>query len=694
MNGKNLKNFARPNRSIKRVSKKKKEKSQRVVYVTWKRGKHKMGSLIKGRYFVEAKLDNEAAWLGWDLRKKRACTLKAKNACRIYNRIKGEKQKRISNEEGEIRPVNHKHLTKLQMKGVMIQDSLNSDNDRGSISALSSALEAEQIVRKEETWDVTKGGLKILPMSRSGSNKRKAKPTSASCVENTPAGNESWDITQGGLNILPMQRAVVPKTKKRSKSRQNIRKSETGKSPKIPNTESWGEILPIPHGVCSQAKMKEITNWIFAENEYGSERACGTAIEIPFDTQETDDEGESECESDAVAQCDFSYTRSVTPSRNPMGTPRWNISESISHDITNQICRSPLVSDAPSWYITRRGKRSATVKIGDLLNERYYILTNITISYLASVWLCWDLEDKCNVVMKMSDTTQMSVLLIQGEISTISAMHAYQPTDPRLDCIVKVLDAFQLTRSRTAQPCIILEALESNLAKYASNWHNCILPLDIVKYITRRVLEGLDYIHSVGVVHADIKPENVLITPCTPDNCENCPDKQLACSRLHVKIADFANSCGSSGKLAGEIQTRAYRCLESILGSDCERPADIWSVACMVFELAVGDLLFGECDDDRYTPEEDHLARIIELLGPIPHQIIFRGRDALRDFNPYGKLRNITDLRPRGLVDVLMDYNWSQLNAMAFASFLTPMLDYEPKKRATAAKCLQHPWLQ
>ena len=49
----------------------------------------------------------------------------------------------------------------------------------------------------------------------------------------------------------------------------------------------------------------------------------------------------------------------------------------------------------------------------------------------------------------------------------------------------------------------------------------------------------------------------------------------------------------------------------------------------------------------------------------------------------------------RSLADVMMQkYDWSRKDADELADFLTPMLDYVPEKRATAAECLKHPWLQ
>ena len=39
-------------------------------------------------------------------------------------------------------------------------------------------------------------------------------------------------------------------------------------------------------------------------------------------------------------------------------------------------------------------------------------------------------------------------------------------------------------------------------------------------------------------------------------------------------------------------------------------------------------------------------------------------------------------------------YKWSDEDAQEFADFLLPMLEYDPRRRATAEQCLRHAWLQ
>lgn len=181
---------------------------------------------------------------------------------------------------------------------------------------------------------------------------------------------------------------------------------------------------------------------------------------------------------------------------------------------------------------------------------------------------------------------------------------------------------------------------------------------------------------------------------------------------FEVKIADLGNACwvdkhftegewtrGTTWTVfksfpPADIQTRQYRSLEVIVGAGYGTSADIWSTACMAFELATGDYLFEPHAGENYDRDDDHLAHIIELLGAIPKDIALAGRLSSALFTKRGELRNISGLKPWALIEVLTEkYEWNHDQAFEFSSFLRPMLEYDPEKRATAAKCLEHPWL-
>ncbi|XP_077987336.1 SRSF protein kinase 1-like [Glandiceps talaboti] len=173
---------------------------------------------------------------------------------------------------------------------------------------------------------------------------------------------------------------------------------------------------------------------------------------------------------------------------------------------------------------------------------------------------------------------------------------------------------------------------------------------------------------------------------------EKCssPDQQP----LQVKIADLGNACWVHHHFTEDIQTRQYRALEVLIGAGYSTPADIWSTACMAFELATGDYLFEPHSGENYSRDEDHIAHIMELLGPVPRSIALGGKYSREFFNKRGELRHIHKLKPWDLYHVLVEkYEWSHHEAEELTSFLMPMLDCVPEKRATAAECLLHPWL-
>ncbi|DBA96225.1 TPA: hypothetical protein ACH3X3_002421 [Trebouxia sp. C0006] len=163
------------------------------------------------------------------------------------------------------------------------------------------------------------------------------------------------------------------------------------------------------------------------------------------------------------------------------------------------------------------------------------------------------------------------------------------------------------------------------------------------------------------------------------------------------KIVDFGNGCWTSKHFTDDIQTRQYRCPEVLLGAKYDTAADMWSLACMVFELITGDLLFDPRSGRDYDRDEDHLALFIELLGRMPRRLSVSGtgKYAKDYFNRHGELRHIKKMRFWPLDQVLSEkYHLPVDEAQGLSSFLLPMLEYAPDKRATAADMLRHPWLQ
>ena len=129
------------------------------------------------------------------------------------------------------------------------------------------------------------------------------------------------------------------------------------------------------------------------------------------------------------------------------------------------------------------------------------------------------------------------------------------------------------------------------------------LTADRVVDVAAQVADALDAAHEQGLVHRDVKPSNVLIDP-----------------RGHCYLSDFglsrtmADSAGSAGvTLVGSVD---YVAPEQIRGDDLDGRADLYSLACMIFEMLTGQVpfpnatdvgtLFAHLDED---PPRAHLLR-------------------------------------------------------------------------------------
>ncbi|EPS63016.1 hypothetical protein M569_11769 [Genlisea aurea] len=144
---------------------------------------------------------------------------------------------------------------------------------------------------------------------------------------------------------------------------------------------------------------------------------------------------------------------------------------------------------------------------------------------------------------------------------------------------------------------------------------------------------GLDHIHGKGIVHCDIKGQNILI------------------GKEALKICDFG--CGKKAGRGGEppiVGTPAYMSPEVARGEEQSFPADIWALGCTVIEMATGS---------NPWPEMNH-----------PVSALFRVAHS-----------GDTPAPPDWLSNAAKD-------------FIGKCLARDPRQRWTAAELLRHPFLE
>jgi len=166
---------------------------------------------------------------------------------------------------------------------------------------------------------------------------------------------------------------------------------------------------------------------------------------------------------------------------------------------------------------------------------------------------------------------------------------------------------------------------------------------------------------------------------------------------ISIKIADLGNATPSKKHFTEDIQTRQYRAPEAILGRrDWDARADVWSVACVVFELLTAEYLFDpQGQGELFTKDDDHMAQIIELLGDFPLEVKMGGKYSRELFDHSGGLRYIRTLKPWPLKRVMVEkYLFPEPDSALLCAFLEPMLAVDMRERVHARDMKDNKWLE
>lgn len=227
--------------------------------------------------------------------------------------------------------------------------------------------------------------------------------------------------------------------------------------------------------------------------------------------------------------------------------------------------------------------------------------------------------------------------------------------------VVRLLDVF-CSQNKLE---MVFEYLENDLKKYMKSV-NCRLQPAAIKNLAFQLCRGVEFCHSNRILHRDLKPQNLLID-----------------QRMRLKIADFGLARAFTipvPKYTHEVVTVWYRAPEILLGSALYSvPVDLWSVGCIIAEMATGTPLFAG------DSEIDTVFKVFQRLGT-PTEAIWPGLSELPDFKPtfpkwplsgWANIRNTAQqVGPEGI------------------DLLDKLTCYDPKKRMSARRALIHPYFQ
>ena len=208
------------------------------------------------------------------------------------------------------------------------------------------------------------------------------------------------------------------------------------------------------------------------------------------------------------------------------------------------------------------------MEIGDVLENRYRIDRPIARGGMSTVYRCVDMRLGRQVAAKVMDErydddpvfikrfSREARAMARLQHPNLVAIHDFSADGEPLYLIMELIDGGTLRELLAEGGPLTVTAALSTL---------------------RSVLQGLTEVHSTGLIHRDIKPDNVLIT-----------------SHHRVKLGDFGlvratNAQPTSNMIVGTV---SYLAPEQVTGEDMTPATDVYSAGIVLFELLTGTVPF------------------------------------------------------------------------------------------------------
>uniref|UniRef100_A0A2K6GPH8 non-specific serine/threonine protein kinase n=1 Tax=Propithecus coquereli TaxID=379532 RepID=A0A2K6GPH8_PROCO len=265
------------------------------------------------------------------------------------------------------------------------------------------------------------------------------------------------------------------------------------------------------------------------------------------------------------------------------------------------MLQNRTVVGAAATTTTVTTKSSSSSGEGDYQLVQHEILCSMTNSYevleflgrgtFGQVAKCWKRSTKEIVAIKILKNHPSYARQGQIEVSILSRLSSENADEYNF---VRSYECFQ----HKNHTCLVFEMLEQNLYDFLKQNKFSPLPLKYIRPILQQVATALMKLKSLGLIHADLKPENIMLVD---------PVRQP----YRVKVIDFGSASHVSKAVCSTyLQSRYYRAPEIILGLPFCEAIDMWSLGCVIAELFLGWPLYpgaSEYDQIRYISQTQGL---------------------------------------------------------------------------------------
>lgn len=259
----------------------------------------------------------------------------------------------------------------------------------------------------------------------------------------------------------------------------------------------------------------------------------------------------------------------------------------------------------------------------------------------SSVVKALDISDNAGreVAIKVIRSNETMYKAGQKELQILRKLNDADPSDKKH--LVRLVATFE----HRGHLCLVFESLHMNLRELVRTvGRNVGLNLRAVRVFAQHLFLSLSLLAQCNVLHADIKPDNILIN-----------DRKTLIKLCDLGSASFSDECDITPYLV----SRFYRAPEIILGLPYDSAIDVWSVACTLFELYTGKILFPGKTNNQM------LRLMMEVKGMMPHKQIRKSQFGTRFFDDTFRFISVED-----------DKTTQKVRAGAFGCLeLTPAVD-------------------
>ncbi|KAJ3220479.1 U4/U6 small nuclear ribonucleoprotein prp4 [Clydaea vesicula] len=329
-----------------------------------------------------------------------------------------------------------------------------------------------------------------------------------------------------------------------------------------------------------------------------------------------------------------------------------------------------------------------SIVLGEILNDRYHVYSKLGKGVFSSVVRAKDTKNNNkDVAIKIIRNNET---MYKAGLKELSILKKLSFTDPDNK---KHVIKFETNFEHKSHLCLVFESLHLNLREVLKKFGNNVgLNISAVKSYATQLLMALSLLKKCSVLHADIKPDNILVNE----------------SLLVVKLCDLGSASDiSENEITPYLVSRFYRAPEIILGNSYDYSLDMWSIGCTLYELYTGKILFpGKSNNQMLKLQMD-------LKGKFSNKLLRKGKFTFNHFDDQFNFlqvdqdkisgsvncktvnipaKPVIDLKKKLIKFQPKDAEELKLH-LHFIDLLEKMLILNPEKRLTISDAFSHPFV-